>query len=305
MQSNKGNDELLGVVRKRDILLQNPIEKLRSVLGWFFLLVGVGLVAFFSTLRGRQEKACEDEFGACVWSRLEPKLYLKGGLLAGSMCGFGVDQHLNKDTWQLDVSRCGVEKFEEWRIEYADLEVLDLSNNELAELPGWLGQGNMTKMTKLKELRARGNKVGSFVDGMLGGENSTLVEVDLRDNEIVELPYEIMNVESKNTTLLFDGNPCTEEVDWSGLGMDKLPVRMMEEGYNNGNFSSSLRVLKLGRNSLDESVFARLVAVNFTNIEELDVSWNSLKGLPGDVLEKFEALRKLDVSGHSAGTQEE
>jgi hypothetical protein len=35
----------------------------------------------------------------------------------------------------------------------------------------------------------------AFVDGMLGGANTTLV-VDLRDNKIVELPYELMDVES-------------------------------------------------------------------------------------------------------------
>jgi Leucine-rich repeat (LRR) protein len=181
----------------------------------------------------------------------------------------------------------------DWTEEYADLEVLDLSDNELVELPGWLGQGNMTK---LKELRVRGNKVEAFVDGMLGGGNTTLVEVDLRDNEIVELPYELMDVESKNTTLLFDGNPCAEEVDWSGLGVDRLPARMVEEGYSNGEWNSNLRVLKLGRNAFDESVFRELVTANFANITELDVSWNVLGGVEEEGVRGLKNLKRLDVS---------
>ncbi|GMI39661.1 hypothetical protein TeGR_g11879 [Tetraparma gracilis] len=243
----------------------------------------------------QQKKLCEDEFGACVWGRIEPKLYFRDGLLGGTMCGFGVAQNPNEVSWKLDVSGCGLEELGAWRKEYADLDVLDLSDNDLVELPTWLREG---RMGKLRELRARGNKVDAFVDGMLGGGNTTLVEVDLRDNEIVELPYELMNVtESKSTTLLFDGNPCAAVVDWSGLGVDRLPARMVGEGYNNGGWNSSLRVLKMGRNELDESVFGELVVANFTNIEEIDVSWNALRGIDEDV-RGLKKLTKLNVSGN-------
>ncbi|GMI31372.1 hypothetical protein TeGR_g13262, partial [Tetraparma gracilis] len=129
------------------------------------------------------------------------------------------------------------------------------------------------------------------------------VQVDLRDNEIVELPYELMDVESKNTMLLFDGNPCAEEVDWTGLGVDRLPTRMRGEGYDNGGWNSSLRVLKLGRNELDKSTFGELAA-NFANIEELDVSWNALGGVEEDV-RGLKKLRKLDVSGNEGISAED
>jgi Leucine-rich repeat (LRR) protein len=212
------------------------------------------------------------------------------------VCGFGVDRNPNRDTWKFDASGCGMEVFGgEWYDAFTDLEVLDLSDNELMELPLWLGQG---EMRKLKELRARGNKVGAFVDGMLGGENTTLVEVDLRDNEIAELPYELMDAESENTTLLFDGNPCAEEVDWSGLGVDRLPARMVGEGYENGDFHNSLKVLKMGRNRFDGRVIGELVAANFTNIEELDVSWNALRGVEEEEVRGLKKLRRLDVSGN-------
>ncbi|GMI24037.1 hypothetical protein TeGR_g11498, partial [Tetraparma gracilis] len=221
--------------------------------------------------------------------------YFKNGITAATVCGFGVDLDPRNDAWELDVSECELEKLGGWNEAFVDLEVLDLSDNELVELPRWLGEG---RTGKLRELRARGNKVEAFVDGMLGGVNTTLVEVDLRDNEIVELPYELMNVESKNTVLLFDGNPCAEVVDWSGLGKDRLPARMVGEGYDNGGWNSSLRVLKMGRNELDESVFGELVTANFSNIEELDVSWNALEGIEKEGVRGLEKLRMLDVSGN-------
>ena len=135
-------------------------------------------------------------------------------------------------------------------------------------------------------------------DWSVGVTNSTALEVvDLRDNEIAELPYDVMDVEGEGLRLLFDGNPCAEEVDWSGLGKDRLPARM-GVGYDNGGFSGSLRALKLGRNELDESVFEELEAANFTRIEELDVSWNMLGGI-WEGLRGLEKLRRLDVSGNS------
>ena len=156
-------------------------------------------------------------------------------------------------------------------------------------------------MGNLRELRASENKLRNFtfVDWResVGGSNSTALKVvDLRDNEIEELGWEMMDVEGEELRLLFDGNPCAEEVDWSGLGKDRLPARM-GVGYDNGGFDGSLRVLKLGRNELDESVFGELVAANFTRIEELDVSWNELGGI-GEEVRWLKKLRRLDVSGN-------
>jgi hypothetical protein len=299
------DNELLASVaasRKRDILLKNPIEKLRRFLGWFFLLVGVGLVTYVSTKGGRQEKLCEEELGTCVWGRMEPKLYFKNGFLADSTCGFGMDLNPNQDGWELDASGCELEGLGGWREAYADLEVLDLSNNDLAKLPGGLGAG---RMGKLRELRASNNKFQNFTfvnwRESVGGVNSTALEVvDLRDNEIEELGWEMMDMEGEELRLLFDGNPCAEEVDWSGLGKDRLPARM-GVGYDNGGFDGNLKVLKLGRNGLDESVFEELAAANFVNITDLDVSWNALGGIGEEVREQ-KKLRRLDVSGNSGVT---
>jgi Leucine-rich repeat (LRR) protein len=219
--------------------------------------------------------------------------------MAGLSCGFGVDKNPNSDTWELDVSGCRIGDLGEWKEPYADLEVLDVSNNDLAELPEWLGEG---KMHRLRELRAHNNKLQEFgfVDWneSVGGVNSTALKVvDLLDNEIEKLGWERMTVEGEGLQLLFDGNLCAEEVDWSGLEIDRLPARM-GGGSDNGGLGESLRVLKLGRNKLDESVFEELAASNFTRIEELDVSWNALGGIR-EVVRELEGLSRLDVSGNS------
>ncbi|GMI27667.1 hypothetical protein TeGR_g2832 [Tetraparma gracilis] len=226
-------------------------------------------------------------------------LYFKNGVTAATVCGFGVDLDPRIDAWELDVSGCELEELGGWKEAYADLEVLNAGDNELAELPGWLGE---ERMGKLRELRASNNTLWEFGFAdwreSVGGVNSTALEVvDLRDNEIVELVWEMMAVEGEGLQLLFDGNPCAEEVDWVGLGQDRLPARM-GAGYDNGNFSSSLRVLKMAHNELDQSVFEELAAANFVNITDLDVSWNALGGIGEEVREQ-KKLRRLDVSGNS------
>ncbi|GMI41532.1 hypothetical protein TeGR_g12895, partial [Tetraparma gracilis] len=91
------------------------------------------------------------------YSELKPRMwYFKNGLHSGATCGFGVDENPNEDTWELDVSGCGVEEFVGWKEPFADLQTLELGNNSLVELPTWLGDG---KMKKLKEVRARGNVI--------------------------------------------------------------------------------------------------------------------------------------------------
>ena len=47
---------------------------LRRRIGMFILGVGAGSMVYVSTAVGQQQKECEEEFGACVWERIEPKL---------------------------------------------------------------------------------------------------------------------------------------------------------------------------------------------------------------------------------------
>ena len=219
------------------------------------------------------------------------------------MCGFGIDRHPSKDSWKLDVSGCGdLGGIMEARDEFKSLQVLNLDDNELEELPAWLGGG---EMGVLRELRARGNRleeaevVKNLLEASGNGTSGVLELVDLGDNDIAHVSYELMDVESEGTRLLLDGNPVAAEVDWSGLAVERLPARMVESGYDNGAWNSSLKLLKLAHNTFQESVFGDLAAANFSAIEELDVSWNRLGGIPEGGLGAFAGLRKLDVSGHS------
>jgi hypothetical protein len=184
-----------GMKQVTTITATRAIRYLRGGVGWFFLLLGLALAGYVNVLARRQRATCEEVFGVCVWDRIEPKLYVrmsspiwglsgltlfrqthryfKDSIFSDLRCGFGVDLDPVRHSWSLDLSGCGIEEVGEWREEFADIEVLDLSNNELDALPGWLGEG---RMGKLKELRASGNKVGEFVEGLLGAGagNSTL-----------------------------------------------------------------------------------------------------------------------------------
>ncbi|GMI33858.1 hypothetical protein TeGR_g2266, partial [Tetraparma gracilis] len=84
---------------------------LRRAIGLFFVITGGSVMAYSSGAASSQKEKCEAEFGVCVWERIEPKLYFKSGFTSSVMCGFGVDQNPNKDSWQLDVSGCGAEEF--------------------------------------------------------------------------------------------------------------------------------------------------------------------------------------------------
>ena len=52
----------------------NPSGVLRTVLGWFFLLFGIALLGYLKTVVQEAVRECEEEFGACVWGRMEHKL---------------------------------------------------------------------------------------------------------------------------------------------------------------------------------------------------------------------------------------
>jgi hypothetical protein len=50
-----------------------------------------------------------------------------------------------------------------------------------------------------------------------------------------------MDAGGEGLQLQLGGNPCADEVDWSGLGVDRLPFRM-RGGYDNGGLEQSLKV---------------------------------------------------------------
>jgi hypothetical protein len=63
-------------VNKATSDLQKGVKSavLRRSTGAFFFCVGGGVAAYINIVSSRQELVCEQEIGACVWGRVEPKL---------------------------------------------------------------------------------------------------------------------------------------------------------------------------------------------------------------------------------------
>jgi Leucine-rich repeat (LRR) protein len=255
----------------------NPTVYMRRYLGYVFLFFGVGLYAFIATTVARQQRLCETEFGTCAWEKMEHKLYFKNGVFAGAVCGIGVDEHPSEKTWDLDFSGCtdGALGLTDPREEFDRLAEVGLRGVGLVALPGWLEEA------------------------MTNGASRPLRVVDVGDNNITHMPYAVMNATAPELALAFDNNPCSEYVDWSGLGVDVLPVRMTAEaGYDNGNWSITLKRMRLAGNRFDESIFGTVAAAGYDKMEELDLSGNDLGRLHEEDTGNLAALRWLNVSGN-------
>lgn len=64
--------------------LKRGAAKMRQALGCFFALMGVGMLGYINTRASQLSKVCEEELGACVWGRIEPKLYVRARRARGS-----------------------------------------------------------------------------------------------------------------------------------------------------------------------------------------------------------------------------
>ena len=271
---------------------------MRKAVGAALLTVGVIIYITVSSSVGAQIGACQQEFGECVWNAIKPKLYFENGLMAGTTCGFGVEGDLEEDTWNLDITGCrdhpGVTGLFQWHPEFGALKALNMTSNGVTEYPFWL-LVDPERLPYLEELVLRDNDLTEFPVALIregagvgGGGNSSrraLVLVDVSGNAIENLPYESMDLRNPWLELNFNDNPCSSHVNWAGLevdgrAIDRLPERVTNSSnYDNGNFSSTLRVLDLSHNAFDKSVIKTMADNGFVNVTELSFAGNGVLGL--------------------------
>jgi hypothetical protein len=197
--------------------LQREAEELvkREVNGVYQFMVGVvfvalGVVLFIYTTAQafRQKSICEDTFGACVWSKVEPKLCEPSPLLLDFIPpflpsppryfadGFFADPGCAMDSEELkviDASDCeldGSDRLWDQLPQIASLETLILSDNVgLDMLPDFVNAAtfeNMTRIsinnTKVTTLSAEVlRKEGLWIDAPMG---STELTVDCSDSKV-------------------------------------------------------------------------------------------------------------------------
>ncbi|GMI56534.1 hypothetical protein TeGR_g11856, partial [Tetraparma gracilis] len=205
--------------------------------------------------------------------------------------------------WSLDVSGCAskqtVDVLGEWTPEFADIVELRTDDNAMEKLPTWVG---LEQMPLLRSVSVRNNTLTTFPSNLTRG---IIHLVDVNDNNIAEMPLDLVEA-TWSGNLSFAGNPCAVSVDWSGLGMDALPVVMTGGAFDLGDWKETLEELKLGENMFNESIVRELHDLGFRNLTKLDVSNNQLEGTSffkqmgegSDAL--LPRLVEIDVSGHAS-----
>lgn len=161
--------------------------------------------------------------------------------------------------------RCKLKHLSIYIQNLANLKKLDLSQNQLTELPD-----EITNLQNLGSLILYSNQLTQLPDL----SNLGLVQLHLRDNQLPVFPLSILRIET------------LEELDLSFNYIDKLPDNIFA--------LENLRVLSISDNFLDE---LPETICQMKNLERLNFNGNSIKKLP----EGFRSLnlKTLDVSQNS------
>ncbi|NES87329.1 MAG: GTPase, partial [Moorea sp. SIO2B7] len=176
----------------------------------------------------------------------------------------------------LDLSGNELTELPEFIGNLSNLTTLDLSGNELTELPEFIG--NLSNLTRLDLSRLQLTKLPEFI-----GNLSNLTTLDLSGNELTELPEFIGNL-SNLTTLNLSGNELTELPEFIGnlsnltrLDLSRLQLTELPEFIGN---LSNLTTLDLSGNELTE--LPEFIG-NLSNLTNLDLADNPLVEPPLEV----------------------
>lgn len=198
---------------------------------------------------------------------------------------------------------------------FPNLEVLDLSNNNLSRLNIFL---NLEKLKKLKVLKLKGNKFLKIPEKILQLKN--LCELEMSFNRIKSIPMRLIELEklnklnlgnnnitifpekinlSKNLeSLIVDSNnitifPCFIEQISNLKYLDCSNNNLKDIGENIYKLAN-LEVLNLSKNKL---IVVPRELTKLKNIKELNLSKNELKNLPEEISTMIN-IKELDLSNN-------
>ncbi|XP_030629329.1 PH domain leucine-rich repeat protein phosphatase 1 [Chanos chanos] len=227
------------------------------------------------------------ELDAALFPRLEvlhcernclTRLRAKGNLLKGL---YAANNQLHEievspvptNLTYMDISRNCMETLPDWLSESKKLEVLDISHNLITELPPWLFCSS-----SLRKVLAGHNRLQRLPDRM----EHPLVEVlDIQHNQLVELPCDLF--------LKSDSLRC---LNASANKLESLPPSSQSEESH-----SVLQELYLTNNHLTDKCVPLLTG--HIHLRVLHMAYNHLQTFPASKMAKLEELEEVDLSGNS------
>ncbi|XP_048354352.1 leucine-rich repeat-containing G-protein coupled receptor 6 isoform X2 [Sphaerodactylus townsendi] len=178
------------------------------------------------------------------------------------------------------------------------LQAMTLALNQIWHIPDYAFQN----LTSLVVLHLHNNQIQSL--GMQGFEGlHSLETLDLNYNELVEFPVAIrtlsqlqeLGFHNNNIKAIpekaFAGNPLLQIMTLTRAGIHLLPGGMCQQ-------LPSLRVLELSHNQIEElPSFHRC-----QKLEEIDLSWNSIRTIHPEAFVTLPSLIKLDLTDNQLVT---
>ncbi|XP_019639098.1 PREDICTED: malignant fibrous histiocytoma-amplified sequence 1 homolog, partial [Branchiostoma belcheri] len=197
----------------------------------------------------------------------------------------------------LTLSNCRLESIPTSLARLKDLETLDLSHNNLTTMP----TGLFRSMPRLKRLNLSHNKIPAFGD-VAGAE--ALKTFDVSFNEIEEIPYEILYMESlesfscrHNKITRWLERPATEEQTKAGpfkLALLNLSTNLLEEVPKCLKELKNLKSLNVSHNKI--RVIGDIVT-ELSSLQRFDVSFNDIEEIPFAICQ-LENLEAFDCSNN-------
>ncbi len=177
------------------------------------------------------------------------------------------------------------------RSELTNLQSLDLSGNNLSEIPD-----SITRLINLQSLDLKNNSISEICDSIARLTN--LQSLDLSGNSLSEIPDSITRLTNLQS-LDLSRNSLSEIPDsitrLTNLQSLDLKNNSISEICDSIARLTNLQSLDLSGNSI---IYIYYLIARLTNLQSLDLSYNSLSAIP-DSITRLTNLQSLDLSYNS------